>query len=58
MPASPARGLRSGELQNHDHKDDDDQHTDDRADNSPVHGEPPLVHVDVPAYRGGKHTTM
>ena len=36
--AAPAcRGRRSGQLQDDDHQDDDHQHTDDGADQSPVH---------------------
>ena len=37
-PCRP-RVLRSGELKNHDHQNDDHEDTDDGSDNSPVHGQ-------------------
>ncbi len=37
--ASPARVLRSGELKNHYHQNDDDEDTDNGSDNSSVHGQ-------------------
>jgi hypothetical protein len=39
LRASPTRGLRSGELKNHDHQDDDHEDTDYGSDKSPVHGQ-------------------
>ncbi len=51
-PGRPAchwtpRPFGSGELQDHDHQDDDDQHTDNGADNSSIHGSPSSPAPDV-----------
>ena len=43
-PRRPGYSVVLGELQDHNHQDDDHQYTDDRADQSSVHG-PLLPHV-------------
>src|SRR5829696_7349163 len=50
LHATPARVLRSSELKNHYHQNDDDEDTDNGSDNSPVHGQDLLSSL-----RGTRH---